>query len=49
MEDEELMWDMEGREEIRASQMININMRMATNEICLPMEDTKFHEMKASG
>lgn len=37
------------RSEENASQIKKIKIRTATTEICLPIEETIFHERKASG
>jgi hypothetical protein len=38
-----------GRFAVIASQMIYLNINTATTEICLPIEETTFHEVNASG
>ena len=48
--DRELLWvDIIYRSEENDSQIKKMKMRTATIEICLPMEETMFHDRKASG
>lgn len=37
------------RLEARASHIIKANIRIATTDVYLPIEDTTFHDVKASG
>jgi len=48
--DRELLWvDIIYRSEENDSQIKKMKMRTATIEICLPIEETIFHDKKASG
>jgi len=38
-----------GRDVAKASQIINLKIIIATTEVYLPIEDTTFHEVNASG
>jgi len=38
-----------GRFAVIASQIIYLNIRTAITEMCLPIEETTFHEVNASG
>ena len=49
MENELVLEEIRYRSDENLSQIKKINIRTATTEICLPMEDTIFQERKASG